>query len=70
MLDTENPQAILKRIDDRQELVLEDLQRLNRRILDIIELHTRNPGPRAGDEEPRESPIAAAPPAANREAAA
>jgi hypothetical protein len=40
--DSSTSQALLKLIDERQDLVLEDLDRLNQRIVDIIELYTSN----------------------------
>ena len=54
-LSQSNPCEVetIRIIDQRQTQVLEDLERLNQRILDIIELHTANRQPE--DEQPLES---------------
>ncbi|MCP4464448.1 MAG: hypothetical protein GY819_16765 [Planctomycetaceae bacterium] len=42
MLGQEDQHATLKLIDQRQDQLLEDLERLNRQILDIIDVYTTN----------------------------
>ena len=44
MIVPDEQQATLNLIDQRQDLLLEDLDRLNQQILDIIDVYTHNRG--------------------------
>ena len=56
MIDPDEQQATLTLIDQRQDLLLEDLDRLNQQILDIIEVYSHN---RAAKGQPATSDAAA-----------
>ena len=42
LLDPEQQLTTLKLIDERQDILLEDLDRLNQRIVNIIEVYSNN----------------------------
>jgi len=61
LLDLEHQKTTLKLIDERQDLLLEDIDRLNQRIVNIIEVYTNNRSTAggAGDAIPPNQDVAA-----------
>lgn len=59
MLEPEDQLTTLKRIDQRQDLLLEDLERLNQQIINIIEVYTSSNRDSSDDADSANQDVAA-----------